>query len=86
MIGHYWYLYGDQFLNIAQELTLFDIAKRYRFTIQPCPARPAYAVNVRFRDIWYFVVNNQVQIINIDTAGSNIGGYQHTCRAIFEII
>lgn len=69
---------------ISRRNSRFDIAKRYRFTIQPCPARPAYAVNVRFRDIWYFVVNNQVQIINIDTVG-NIGSYQHTCRAILKL-
>ncbi len=51
-----------------------------------CTGRTADAVHIVFRNVRQFEVHNVRQAINIKSARREIGCYQHTYRAAFEVV
>ena len=52
--------------------------------VRACPASAADAVHIVFADVRNFIVHDVGQLVNVDAAGSNIGGHQGPDIAALE--
>src|SRR5665213_1101314 len=74
----------NQLLNILEINFFFVIAERNGFPECTCPACSADPVYIGFRNIGEIEINNQTQIVNINTTGCNIRCHQDLQFTIFK--
>ena len=60
------------------------IHERNGFSRQASTTCAAYAVNIRFRNIGHFEINNEAQFLNINASGGNVGSYQNARFAVLK--
>ena len=78
--------FTNQLLDIAQVRSLFHFAERVGPAAGTRPTGSANAVHVGFGDIGQIVVEHKTEVVNIDTAGSNICGHQYAGFACLKIL
>ena len=76
----------DSALNQLQLTELTRSNEGHSYAGVACTAGTADAVNVAFRILRNIKVDNVGNIVNVDTAGSNVGGNQHINSALAEFL
>jgi hypothetical protein len=57
-LRHDFYLQSDQSLNIPEKIPFVSSAKRIGCPIRPCPCSPANSVNIAFRLVREFKIDD----------------------------
>lgn len=85
MILHDGDLLGDELLDISKKSRIVGITERNRHSLRSGATRPTDAMHIGFGYIRDVVVDHIFKIIDIDSAGGDIGRDKHSCRLFFEI-
>ena len=75
----------DQAFNGAQLITIVFTHQRHGKAACAGAACAANTVDVVFRHLWHVEVDHHGQQVDIDTAGRDVGRYQHLCLVRFEV-
>ena len=71
-------------LDVLHEAFFIQTHQVHRCAVGPRPAGAADAVHIVFADVRDFIVHHVRQVVNVDTAGGNIGGHQRAHFAALE--
>lgn len=76
---------ANQLLDILQIRNFLRFAQRDGDAAHPRTAGPANTVNIGFRDIRQVEVDDMGQLININSARSDVCSYQYAGRSALEV-
>ncbi len=86
MFIHYGHLLANELLDIFQVGKFLALAEGDGFTGKAGAARAANAVHVALRNVRQLIINHMAQLVNVNAAGGNIGGYEGADFTFLELL
>jgi hypothetical protein len=73
-----------QAFNITNGSRLLRKCDGYRTALRACSTGSTDSVNVVFGILGHIVVDNQRDVLDIDSSGGDVGGYEHSILTVFK--
>ena len=85
VVLHYGYRLCDKLLDIAEKFSFFFVAEGKGGAVCARSAGAAYAMNVGFRYVGQFEVDDVGQFVDIDAAGGDVCCNEDPCLSAFKV-
>ena len=84
VVFDYRYVLADEFFDVTEILALFAVAERNGGSRSSCAPGPTDAVDVRLGFVRKVVVHDELEVVDIDASGGDIGGHEDPDSPVFK--
>ena len=76
----------NELFNILHIFFFFDIAEGDGPSSETGPSGPADSMDIGFRNVWQIIVDHTGKLIDVNTSGCDVSGYQYLDFPGFKLI